>query len=192
LIKTSLMPDPLAIPIAQIRRNLERTLAALPTKAGAIIVQHSNQAFVLGGWTDDSFEPWTPIQSKKAKDEGRAILVLTGRLRRSIRVINTTVDSVTVGTNVPYAKIHNEGGTALHYAHGQILNFDHAPTNGRWRFGKARTVQQQRGIKTIRRASFKEYTTKMPQRKFLGNSRRLTRDISTMFTTDITNAFKIK
>ena len=35
----------------------------------------------------------------------------SGRLKKSIRRIRVTQNSVTIGTDVPYAQIHNEGGT---------------------------------------------------------------------------------
>lgn len=44
-----------------------------------------------------------------SKDRERKILVKTGRMRQSITVISRGPDSITVGTDVPYAKYHNEG-----------------------------------------------------------------------------------
>jgi phage gpG-like protein len=40
---------------------------------------------------------------------GRAILMQTGRLRRSPRIVSTTALSVTIGTDVPYAQPLQEG-----------------------------------------------------------------------------------
>lgn len=42
--------------------------------------------------------------------KNRAILVQTGRLRRSINSRRTGQFQVTISTDVPYAKVHNEGG----------------------------------------------------------------------------------
>lgn len=44
-------------------------------------------------------------------DETRGLLVQSGTLRRSITAKITDRDSVLFQTTVPYAKIHNEGGT---------------------------------------------------------------------------------
>ena len=186
------MSNPFQERFTSIENKLERVLSELPAMVGAKVVQFSNQAFRNQGFTDESLETWTPRKSETAKSEGRAILVQTGRLRRSIRVITSTLDSVTIGTDVPYAQIHNQGGSTTHYAHGRILNFDMAGENGgRWRFGKAGTIKQQRGIKAIRRATFKEHTTKIPQRKFLGNSHQQTEEIKFLIEKQINKAFSI-
>jgi phage gpG-like protein len=41
----------------------------------------------------------------------RAILVQSGTLRRSIVINSQTFSRMTISTNVPYAEVHNEGGT---------------------------------------------------------------------------------
>lgn len=67
--------------------------------------------------------PWAPRKAKQhgrtRKDghrdrrykvpKGRAILVQTGRLRRSIRMVSSTATTATVGTDVPYAQPLQEG-----------------------------------------------------------------------------------
>ena len=66
-----------------------------------------------GGFEDASFTPWVarkPRTGKGAKrDEGRALLVRSGRLRRSIRILSTGPGYVVVGSDVFYARFHNEG-----------------------------------------------------------------------------------
>ena len=90
---------PLTDSLKAFQRQIEGAIAIIPAKAGAMIVQHANEAFRNQGFTDVGLQPWTP--SKSNKDEGREVLVKSGRLRRSIRVVNTTPDSVTVGTDAP-------------------------------------------------------------------------------------------
>jgi len=53
--------------------------------------------------------PWKRRKKGAKRDKGRALLVDTGNLRRSINS-RTTADSVEFYTDVPYAAIHNEGG----------------------------------------------------------------------------------
>ena len=48
---------------------------------------------------------------KYNEDRSRGLLVRTGTLRRSLRAEVTKKDSVRFFTDVPYAAIHNEGGT---------------------------------------------------------------------------------
>lgn len=88
---------------------LAKALRALPRIVGNIAVNFYKDRFSRQGWQDERFEPWT--KRKREDRRARAILVKTGRLRRSIRIVSQTHNSVTVGTSVPYAQIHNEGGT---------------------------------------------------------------------------------
>lgn len=66
-----------------------------------------------GGFEDDRFVPWVARKTRSGKagkrDAGRALLVQSGRLRRSIRVLSTGPGYVVVGSDVFYAKFHNEG-----------------------------------------------------------------------------------
>lgn len=90
-------------------KQLERRL---PSIAGVIAVRHFKKNFKKQGFVDKNTSKWKA--RKKADKEGsgkRAILVKTGALRRSIRTISKGVGRVRVGTAMPYAKIHNEGGT---------------------------------------------------------------------------------
>jgi phage gpG-like protein len=193
------MPNPFEPILNDMRSNLSRRLEALPAKAGALIVFNSNQAFINQGWTDETFEPWAPRQveekgGKKGNEgaaiTGRAILVKSGRLRRSIRIISSTLNSVTVGTDVPYAQAHNEGGEIHHPERGGILNFDSMPQGQLWRFGKVGTISQQRKIVGIRRVTYKAHTTKMKKRKFLGDSHKLRHDIQELVNIEIMKALK--
>lgn len=187
------MPNPFDLRFKDMDDKLRRTLLQLPAIAGAIVVKHSDQAFRDQGWTDHTLQEWTPRASEDAKDRAklRHILIKTGRLRRSVRVIQATLQGVIVGTDVPYARIHNEGGQIHHPQRDGILNFSHTPANGLWRFGKVQTINQQRGIKAIRRVTYKAHTTTMPMRKFLGNSHQQTEEIKFTFTKHILKAFKI-
>jgi phage gpG-like protein len=63
-----------------------------------------------GGQTDDSKGGWAPRLSNAKRNTGRAILVDTGALRRSIGVIKATFKEIVIAsTGIPYAKRHNEG-----------------------------------------------------------------------------------
>jgi phage gpG-like protein len=76
-------------------------------KMGNEAVNH----FKVDVFNAESFDGahWKPRQ----KDDGRRLLVKTGRLRSSIRVMKRTRNSITVGTDVPYAEFHNKGTDRL-------------------------------------------------------------------------------
>lgn len=72
------------------------------------MVGNTTKSFIEGnfraqGWQGEGFSPWKPNQRK-----GR-ILVKSGNLRNSTSYI-TSPNTVTLYNNVPYAKIHNQGG----------------------------------------------------------------------------------
>lgn len=80
------------------------------SKKSAILERMANNAVIY--FKVDSFDkrsfngvPWAP---NKVQD-GRQQLVKTGRMRQSINILSRTSDSIKVGSNVPYAKYHNEG-----------------------------------------------------------------------------------
>ncbi len=84
-------------------------MRGLPIVVGNEIVNFSKESFNKQGWHDNTFMPWRKRKGNLKKSKGRAILVQSGRLRRSIRVTRNTGNTVVVGSDVPYAKIHNEG-----------------------------------------------------------------------------------
>ena len=90
---------------------------------------------------------WKP----RARDYGRgSLLMVTGTMRRSIRA-EVTGDGVRFTSAVPYAAIHNEGGS------GTKAVRQHTRTS---RKGKQYTV----------RAHTRRFT--MPQRQFIGDGKR--------------------
>lgn len=97
--------------IAQQKREFKRLRQSLPTLVGNEAVNFYKRSFKRQGFIDERFERWKKRKEGDGKNrKRRAILIKTGRLRRSIRVTSKSTNYVTIGTDVPYAKIHNEGG----------------------------------------------------------------------------------
>lgn len=94
----------------QARTILESSLITLGNEAK----NHFVGSFRLQGFEDRTVEKW-PDRKKKDKRAGRAILVKTGDLRRSIRreTLSKAKLEVVIATDLPYAKIHNEGGDGM-------------------------------------------------------------------------------
>lgn len=86
----------------------EKTIADMVDTMGIYAINHYKKSFIDGGFTDLSFKAWK--QRKRSRDnEGRAILVKTGNLKRSLTYRKIGRYSVRIESNVPYAKVHNEG-----------------------------------------------------------------------------------
>src|SRR5690606_24343003 len=67
--------------------------------------------FRQGGFLSEYLEKWEP---RKKPDPGRAILVKSGRLKRSITAIpGSNFNRITIASDVPYAGYHNQGTQRL-------------------------------------------------------------------------------
>lgn len=161
--------------MARIKRNefpdfsghadaLQRTFRAMPAAVGTMAVNFYKDRFRRQGWQDERFEAWKPRKGRPDRRR-RALLVQSGRLRRSIRVIRSSFDSVTVGTDVPYARTHNEGARIA----GVQSVRAHARRAHRRR---GRTVRAHEVAAHTRNVSFT-----IPQRQFMGPSKVLTKRI---------------
>jgi phage gpG-like protein len=104
------------IQMAQVK--LQKTLTAFIAVMGTDAKNHFVKSFRNQGFEDDSIQRWQPRKNEisggiarvRRKSLGsRAILVKTGDLRRSVRVISKSYRSIVVGSDLPYAQIHNDG-----------------------------------------------------------------------------------
>lgn len=102
------------LPYAKQLQEFHNFKAAYPRFVGNVAVNFYKDSFKRSGFINRSgVEKWPqrkPNTWSKKSDKGRKLLIKSGRLRRSIRVVRTGLGFVQVGTDVPYARIHNEGG----------------------------------------------------------------------------------
>lgn len=94
-----------------IQERYKSVMLRLPVIVGNEAVNFVLDNFRLQGFQGSTFEPWAKRKRgwKKDNRRNRNVLVDKGRLRRSWRVTRATLDSITIGSDVPYAKAHNEG-----------------------------------------------------------------------------------
>ena len=146
--------------------------------AGVMAVNHFTKSFRDGGFTDEGLKRWQARKGEisggiaKTRGRSRGILVKSGRLRRSLRSGRFGVLSVKIMTDVPYAKIHNDGGIINKGASESILNF-----NKKGRFQRQRTERQRAKTSYAQKVSISAHTIKMPKRQFIGYSGKLNRSI---------------
>lgn len=150
------MPDNIQA-IKKLERRIKGALTTLPVLVGNEVVNFSKDSFRKQGWLGNSFEPWPARKAKNKwgktpRNKGRAILVDTARLRRSIRVIRSDWQSVTIGSDVPYAKAHNDGVRL-----GIIQNV------------RSYTRKTKKGATPVK-AHKRRIDQRLPRRRFLGNS----------------------
>ncbi len=164
-------------------------LRALPRQLGAEALRYTEQRFREQGWDG---KPWKQRRPGSKNNTGRAILMKTGRLRRSIRITGATADQVTIGSDVPYARIHNEGfnGQQSVKEHNRNLKYtaqytDLTQTTKR---GKFRT----RTAKSTYETKVKNFTRRMrmPRRQFMGPSTYLRRGMERIIEAKLRAAVK--
>lgn len=154
----------------------------MPTRLGAIAVAFSKERFTRQNWVGKTRQPWEKRKVEKGSKRRRRrhVLVDSGRLKRSIRVLYKSHNYLIIGTDVPYAKIHNEGGT---------INKD---TRVRRHTRKAHTRRTKSGSQKVSQhqvqAHSRHINIDMPERRFIGESALMVRRMERDITKEIKNA----
>ena len=163
------MSNNLSESLRQKANNLKQFLQTeAPRAVGTLAVNHFKNNFRKQGFDDNGVTPWKARKKETLADIGRAILIKKGNggLRSSIKVISANTQEIIIGTNIPYAIVHNEGGTF------NIPTFIRKTKNGT--------------------TTVKAHSRSYAQRKFIGNSQSLNKKINTFYKNKINNALKIK
>ncbi len=145
-------------------------------------VNFFTNSFRQQGWLGNSFQKWPSRKASKwgkvDKRKGRALLVDSGRLRRSIRIVSNSRGIVRIGTDVPYAKAHNEG---MRLGLIQTVR-GHKRRLTKLGITKKKTLKTRTKIEfgrvdngfTVVKMHKRRIDQRIPQRQFMGNSPYLT------------------
>ena len=158
----------------QMLDRVSKAVDKLPARAATEAVNFSKERFRAQNWIDSHTQPWKRRKATRGESNrrsGRAILVDTGRLRRSIRKISVTNTSATIGTDVPYAQAHNDG------FRGKV--------NQRVRAHSRKTAK---GKTSNVKAHSRTININIPRRRFIGSSAQLVKNIERMMTLEIKRA----
>ena len=93
--------------------KLQQTKSTLPKVLANDAKRFFLASWTKQGWDDGGIKNWKERKKTTKKNEGKAILVGTGKLRRAVAqsAKSATFDKIRFEVNLPYAAIHNEGGT---------------------------------------------------------------------------------
>lgn len=146
-------------------------MRGIPQLVATEAVNFSKERFVQQNWVDATTEPWRKRKVKrrsKTRERG-AVLVSSGRLKRSIRKVLVASDMVIIGSDVPYAQIHNDGFR-----------------------GRETVKAHKRKSRKGRSTEVKSFTRSMnmPRRRFIGQSAVLNTRIERVCTASIMKAIK--
>ena len=170
--------------LEQICRNIERAIHRIPHKAAVIAVNFTKQRFIKKDWLDTTSRPW--LKTKKRKG---STLIKSGRLKRSIRHIHIGADYAIIGTDVPYARIHNDGGTIQGTEQVRAHRRRSHKRKAHTRLGKRikPSAVREHTVRSYRRA----YKRTLPSRQFIGQSRNLDDQLTNMIQTEIRQAINL-
>lgn len=180
--------------------NAQRRI--IPNVVATVAVNFSKERFKAQNWVDSNTKPWARRKTKTwrgktPRNNGRAVLVDTGRLRRSIRKIKVDAQSVIIGTDVEYARAHNDGfnGSVTQTVKSHSRNKYGKGKQGTGVFSVKSRKERTRTVKTVEKTSIvKTYTRtikqRIPQRQFIGASQVLNRQIERAVTAAFIKALK--
>ena len=157
-------------------------------------------SFVNQGFTDHGLVKWKSRLGSPQNNKGRALLMGTGAgagtLKRGLRIKQTSLNGAIVGMDeaIPYAEIHNVGGTipitpqmrrffwAMYYQMGG------GAVGGTSERAQAanETAQFYKNM-----ALTKDEFITIPARQFIGDSALLEQEIKQYFTSELDKFFKI-
>jgi phage gpG-like protein len=143
-----------------LKRKYLQALKGLPVVIKNAAVNYSLDAFKSQSWEGTKW----PGRKKNGKRPGRSLLVDTGRLKRSIGAFSRVESEKRIiwGTDVPYARVHNDGGTITQAQRSETFTRNRGRGKRKNRFAK--------GTKKGRGFTFKERNISMPRRQFIGNT----------------------
>lgn len=145
-------------------------------------------------------EAWARRKSP-IRNEGRAILTDTGRLRRSIQS-RTTDNSIIFYTDLPHAAIHNDGGeikvTKRMKGYFWHKYYEATGSFGRKKDGTLRKTKKNARLTT--EADFYKWmalkkegsTIKIPRRQFLGTSPEVEQAVRKIIEKNISEYFNVE
>lgn len=155
---------------------------------GGVAVRHMQRNFRNQGWTPGTvILPWRPRRGKEKNRRRRNILIKTGALRRSIRILSSGLGMVKIGTNLPYSKIHNEGGTINTT---QSVKAHTRRQHTRMQGGEGKKRRRQVVSEAKVKAHTRKVNTKIPRRRFVGPSSEVMRQGNVWILKEIDKAVK--
>lgn len=148
------------------------------TIMGTEAKNHFTMSFRNQGFTDASLQRWKERKRNK-KGIGRAILVKSGDLRRSIRIVSKNHTHVIIGSDLPYARVHNDGLTIQKGESSRTIGFRDVSTNIQTgvitrRFAKIGARSRITRATSTLNVTIGAHSITMPKRQFIGDSRQLT------------------
>lgn len=99
------------LPLKQQLEQFKKERTAWAGTIGMLAKKQFTDNFNKGGFDGQKWKPRKPTKNKR--DVGRAILVKSGVLKRSITSRVNSWNRITIGSYTPYSRVHNEGSKKM-------------------------------------------------------------------------------
>ena len=160
----------------------------MPVHAGRIAVNHVQENFRKGGFVNNGLTKWKPSNRELHGGNHRTLLSGRNHLYSSTRYVPGDA-KVTIKNDLPYAGIHNFGGTITTTVTPRMRAFAWAKFYALG--GREQPVAPNVGFwKNFAITTKKKITIKMPQRQFLGESKEMNEAIRAKIDTELEKIFK--
>ena len=166
--------------------KLRQVLRNLPRKIAIVAVNFSKERFKQQAWLDGGLQKWQP--RKNSRDSKRALLVKSGRLRRSIRAVSVTDKQIRIGTDVPYAQVHNEGGNGT--ITQNVRSHSRREHSRKACYRNGRKVSACRVKQHTVRPYSRQVQVNIPKRQFMGPSKALNKRVERIITRELNSVLE--
>lgn len=157
--------------------RVEAVNQRLPDIVGTEVINSTLDNFKTESFFGDKWP------KRKDKKNTRKLLINTGTLQRSPRIVRSQPGLVVVGSDVPYAAVHNNGGEINRNARSETF------IRNRYKTGKKKGAFK-RGTTLGQGFTFKASTYNMPMRKFLGSHPKLKTHLEQVIKEEFINELK--
>lgn len=166
----------------------------MPRKISVKAKNFFKEGFAKGGFTDASFQEW----AKSSSPFTRKTMYNKGTLQNSIRSLQESKERVEVGTELEYAKIHNEGGTITvtpkmkKYWWAKYREFAGSVTRTKKGAVSAKGRKANAKAEYCKRMALMKVGSKIkiPKRQFIGESDTLMKQLNEQFVEGIETQLK--
>jgi hypothetical protein len=144
------------------------------------------------GYLGDTFEPWKKRKPVARKESTRALLIKTGRGRRSLRVIEANEERVGIGSDLIYMKAHNEGVNQVVHVNEYTREVHRVATVGTGIYSvksKKERMKKEKFLYGHAKVKAHNRRMKLPKRQFIGKSQYLMARLKRVYAAEIIKAF---
>lgn len=176
--------------IKAVEQRVKECLRTLPKFVANDVVNFTKDNFRRQGFLGDNLQMWPKRKKvtkwgKTPRNNGRALLIDTGKLRRANRVTKADWSAIVLSNSMPYAKGHNEGL--------RVCLIQQVRAHRRKR--QQNNILGAKGKKLASGVSFvkahkRRVMMNLPRRQFIGDSPYLRRNIHRTIALQIQKALK--